>query len=356
MHQLSQSGQREHGGAETAPLVDFDVEMWSEEPPPWPREAREITPTVGGIPSKIQNLIIATKAQNSLAQADWLRRYLGPESTVAFAQNGMNKLWPPHGSAYNRARYCCQRQGQQYLQNPLWLVCIVMHGVVSLGPFESIHASPAGVVVGPVGTDHSSQDVSSSYLVKQLLEAPQLNTRYAQRPELWVLQLEKLVVNSIINPLTTILRCKNGDLFSGSEDGDTVSRIMDRLIEEASGVFQCLVQYDANSRGILEDVSADSSHLLIERLSVPNLGRMLYDVGEVVKDNTSSMLQDARMGRTTEVREFNGWFVDTADYLLGLDDVSAETVDVTYHTALIELVESGTSLTRDQLGEHLSIG
>lgn len=363
LHPSSPLGRGAHGNARTDPLVDFDVEMWCEEPPPWPRVAREITPIIEGVPSHIHHIVIATKAQNSLPQADWLRRYLGPESTVMFAQNGMNKLWPPHGAAYNRARYCCRQQGRKNPEHPLWLACVVTHGVLSLGPFESVHASPAGVVVGPVDTDYalrSSQDVSTSYLAKQLLAAPLLNARHAQMPELWVLQLEKLVVNSIINPLTTILRCKNGDLFSGVESNNIVLRIMDKLLDEASNVIQRLIRYDDNSRKILEDASSSSSsnasHVLFERLGVSNLRRMLYDVGEMVKDNTSSMLQDARLGRMTEIREFNGWIVETANYLRGLGDDSNRDIDVTYHATLIDLVESRASLTRDQLGERLPPG
>lgn len=50
-----------------------------------------------------------------------------------------------------------------------------------------------------------------------------------------------------------------------------------------------------------------------------NLGESQYSVGETVKDNKSSMMQDVMPGKTPKVQEFIGWLVDSAAYLGGLD-------------------------------------
>lgn len=333
----------QENGDDSSRITDFDVEMWSETPPPTGAASTEI--------SDISNLIIATKAQDALRTADWLRRYLGPESTVAFAQNGMNKLWPPYGAIYNEARYP-EAAGRS---NPLWLACIVTHGVFSLGPFASVHASPADVVLGAVGDDDPTSPGGEAYLVQQILAASHLRARWAPRHELWVLQLEKLVVNSVINPLTAILRCKNGALFM-SGDGSALPRIIDQLLEGTSAVLRVLAQHEIESGSIFGQAGNGDGQkdALVERLSFKSLRAMVYRVGELVKDNNSSMLQDALAGKTTEVGEFNGWIVEMARYLESVGATDGKPIDVTAHQKMVDLVETGAPLSKDELGSHFS--
>ncbi|KND91594.1 hypothetical protein TOPH_03781 [Tolypocladium ophioglossoides CBS 100239] len=75
---------------------------------------------------------------------------------------------------------------------------------------------------------------------------------------------------------------------------------------------------------------------------------MLHAFGARVGENTSSMLQDVQAGRQTEVRDFNGWLVDTAAFL-------DQGLDVSTHRALVALVESGTVLNKEELGERLLV-
>jgi len=314
--------------------AEFDIEMWSDEPP-------SLGPTREVLNGRtIPNLIVTTKAPDALPQVDKLRRYLGPESAVVFAQNGMSKFWPPYGSVYSAARFPPGK-------HPNWLTCVVTHGVTSIGPFRSVHASPADMTLGIVLPNESATG-SSDYLVQQILNAPYLAARQVPRSELFVLQLEKLVVNAVINPLTALLRCKNGDLFS--EPGGDVAKLMDTLLREASGVLQRLVQHDsvrevlpAGHPGSLEaQVSAQG---LVERFSFTRLREMVYRVGDKVRDNTSSMLQDVRAGKPTEIREFNGWLVDTSRYL-------DSRLDVTSLQAMVDLVEGGVVLEKSRLGNY----
>ena len=317
-------------GAVTERSDDSDVELWSEEPPE-SGPVREV--------ETIQNLVVATKAPDALLQVDRLRRYLGPTSTVVFTQNGMNRLWPPHGAAYSRERF--SRDG-----HPSWLACVVTHGVTSLGPFRSLLASPADAVVGPILVNRIAAD-ATRHLLDQIEAAPDLAGRSVSTTELWVLQLEKLVVNSIINPLTAVLRCKNGVLFAEPE-GDIVN-LIDILLFEASHVLQRLVQHQS-TECIVRSADGEaraglSTEALLRRFSFPNLRAMLHRVGDKVRDNTSSMLQDVLVGKRTEVREFNGWLVETAQFL-GAD------LDVGSHETLAGLVERGVVLEKSRLGKY----
>ncbi|KAM7192801.1 Ketopantoate reductase PanE/ApbA C terminal domain containing protein [Naviculisporaceae sp. PSN 640] len=319
----------------TEKVSNFDVEWWTEERP----RVGPVREVCDG--SSISNLIVATKAPDALPQVDRLRRYLDASSTVAFVQNGMNRLWPPHGAVYNGKRFPPN-------QHPNWIHCVTTHGVTSLGPFRSIHASPADIAMGPVFMNPETQG-SSGYLVEQILQAPHLSARAVPSFDLWVLQLEKLVVNSTINPMTALLRCKNGLLFSSSGDSSS-ERVMDLLLDEASLVLRTLV-LDDSSREILAGAGCSSSNekvdvdrqALVDRFSSGRLKEMLRQVGEKVKDNTSSMLQDVTFGKETEIKEFNGWFVDTAEYL---------GVKAPNHRTICNMVEESLVLDQDQLGRY----
>lgn len=321
--------------------TSFDVEYWTETPP-GPEEGGTIREILtrereeeGEKESrKIGNLIIGTKASLAIPQVDRLRRYLGPQSTVAFAQNGMNKLWPPHGQAYAAHRY------PDAASAPNFVHCITGHGFISLGPFRSRHAALADAKVGLVLPNSSSSSSSTNagdgdgdggnraeYLMGQIAAAPHLDSLVVPRADLWALQLEKLVFNTIINPLTAVLRVKNGVLFE-KEDGP-LSKVMDHLLQQTSAVYQALVNHpstadilstsssnssSSSSSNAPSDLHAARQHLT-RRFSFDTLRAILWEFGHKVGENRSSMFQDVTAGKETEIRDLNGWIVDMARFL-----------------------------------------
>ncbi|KAI0910321.1 ketoisovalerate reductase [Ustulina deusta] len=325
----------------------FDIEWWT-----------DVAPCRGPVAEvaagrTIRNLIVATKASDAMPQVDRVRRYLGGGSTVAFAQNGMCKLWPPVGDAYVRARFPDRT-------SPSWIACVTTHGVTSQGPFKSIHAAPANALVGPVmasGVDGVGEE-QMGYLMRRIAEAPDLDARKVSRRELWVAQLEKLVVNAVINPLTAVLRCKNGELFVARDDA--MPAVIDRLLSEASEILGALIS-DSKSDEILLSESANNGAIsgnstaeslrvsrdqLLERFSFDQLRAMVLNVGAKVGANTSSMLQDVQAGKSTEIDDFNGWLVDTAR-LLG------KGLRLPTHEKLVMLVKDQATLTRGELCARL---
>ncbi|OHW91235.1 2-dehydropantoate 2-reductase [Colletotrichum incanum] len=322
--------------------LNFDVELWSEEPPSIGLK-REVAEGQG-----IRNLIVATKASQAIPEVDRVRRYLNDNSTIAFAQNGMCKLWPPYGEIYAKSRYL----GSSY---PNWLACVTTHGVTSLGRFKSIHTSEADLKIGPVFLNKFPG--KASYLSEILSRAPNLYGQAVTQDELWVLQLEKLIVNSIINPLTAILRCKNGELFLEKEG--VLAELINVLLLEASNVLQALIN-DRSTDAILQPTPGEATlstkgelnrkyihqrRDLLNRFSQSQLKEMLYRVGHKVRENTSSMLQDVRAGKQTEIHEFNGWLVETAGYLN--DDL-----DITHHRILVDLVQNGNVSDKESLVDY----
>lgn len=325
---------------------EFQIEWWTEEAPSQ-GPVMEVAQA-----DKIRNLLIATKAAAAMPETDKLRRYLDGRSSVAYLQNGMSKLWPPHGQEYISKRYPDNN-------GPNILACVTNHGVLSEGPFKSLHASPADTAIGPVLLNNNIQNPAPSvaYLTEAIATAPHLNARSVTRAELWISQLQKLVVNSSINPLTAVLRCKNGVLFENPNG--IVVQVMDRLLHESSAILQALINHPSSTE-ILTSSDEDSAQSLYQlreeltlRFSQPQLRSMLHKLGQIVKDNTSSMLQDARAGKPMEIRDFNGWLVETAEFLKQDGSGQYQHLDVSCHQALIALVESGAILSEAELGKHL---
>lgn len=331
---------------------NFAIECWSEEKPTV-GPAREVADG-----HKIQNLLIATKSSAAVPEVDRARRYLDSSSTVVFAQNGMSKFWPPHGSRYLAHRY---PDGNGFNV----LACIANHGVLSEGPFKSLHASPANCSIGPVLVNNSNSNNNSSnsspapsveYMTNQIVSANLLDAKPFNSTDLWIIQLEKLIVNSCLNPLTALLRVKNGYLFEKAEG--TVATVLAHVLREASAVLQALVKHDSCTDILAASAPPNASpdakqeHVaklrkeLLDRFSEHRLKTLVYTIGDRVKDNTSSMLQDARAGKKTEVRDFNGWFVDTANFV----DPS---LDTSINQMLVDLVEDGAKeMTVAQFGER----
>ncbi|KAG5932351.1 hypothetical protein E4U53_001377 [Claviceps sorghi] len=357
-----------HGSGTTTKNKDFNIEWWTETRPLY-GPVREVAD--GG---KLHNLFVSTKSSVAMVEADRLRRYLDQSTSVVFAQNGMSKLWPPHGSLYAASRY-------QAGNTPNFSTCVVNHGVLSTGPFQSIHAAPSDAFIGPVLWNgrsllHAQQERQQSapsgidFFTDYITTAPLLNTQLVSSGQLWLLQLQKLVMNAVINPLTALLRCKNGDLFGSHDPKDPLVRLLDRVLGETSAVLQALInhhtstdmlisyaqqalQSGANQHCHAHETSTKRTLIqirseLTESFSPASLKSKLYALGEKVGENRSSMLQDVEAGRMTEIRDINGWIVDMAAFL-DLDP----SLDVTVHRGLIDLVERSEVLDKGELAKRL---
>jgi 2-dehydropantoate 2-reductase len=85
---------------------------------------------------------------------------------------------------------------------------------------------------------------------------------------------------------------------------------------------------------------------LMQRFEKPQLAHMLRQVGLAVRDNRSSMLQDVEAGRSTEIRDFNGWFTDMAAFL----DMGSKTP---IHSRLMHLIENNATMGPEELCKNL---
>lgn len=139
-----------------------------------------------------------------------------------------------------------------------------------------IHVASGITHIGPA----RAQDGEFSYLADALQMAlPDVAWHNTIRPALW----RKLAVNCVINPLTALRNCKNGDLRDVPEEIEKIAREVAAVIEREG-----------------HHISADE------------LIAYVHQVIESTAENISSMLQDVRAMRHTECDYITGYLLRRA--------------------------------------------
>jgi 2-dehydropantoate 2-reductase len=187
------------------------------------------------------------------------------------------------------------------LTRPRFLAGVISHGTYSTSPFTVVHAGFGTTTLGAVPSPDSAYisgkldgEEQSQYLIKQLLNAPPLAAIVVPPGRLLHAQLEKLAINAIINPLTAMFDCFNGELFNRPP----ILALMRVLLTEISAVILSILR-SANPGSL--DPSLES------RFSGPVLEKVIADIGAKSARNISSMCQDVRAGRKTEIDYINGY-------------------------------------------------
>lgn len=266
----------------------------------------------------ISNLIITTKTISTITALRTISHRLNAESTILFTQNGMGTLDEASSKVFDDPS-----------TRPNYLTAIISHGVYSLGPFSSVHAGQAFMSIGrSLQSPAPAEPSKAQYLLNTILLAPILAAKEYPSQELFYLQLEKLIINAIINPLTAMFDCKNGELF----DKAPVMKLMRLLLQEASHVIQRLPEIQR-----AEDAGVGT------RFAMNPLETKVLDVAEKTAANTSSMLQDVRAGRTTEIDYINGWIVRKGRDL---------GVDCKLNAKLVEMVKGGKKIGVEEIGDY----
>jgi 2-dehydropantoate 2-reductase len=271
----------------------------------------------------ITSLILCMKTTQVLSALSAVKHRLHKDSVICFLQNGM-------GSAEEVSREIFP----DVATRPHYMVGINSHGMHKTDvPFTVVHAGFGTISLGilpnerdrepapyapipkfaahspprpiepvhpanpnpstPSATDSSAVFTPNTrYLLRTLLRTPVLCAAGFSPPDLLQLQLEKLAVNCIVNPLTVMLDARNGSILYNY----SLTRVMRLLLSEISLVIRSLpeLQYIPNVQ---------------HRFDPGRLETVVVGVASRTSDNISSMLADVRAGRQTEVDYINGWIV-----------------------------------------------
>jgi 2-dehydropantoate 2-reductase len=240
-----------------------------------------LTGELAGERDPIQRLLVTTKSYDTLKAITSVQPRLSNNCLIVLLQNGMGQ--------------------QQLIADRLPEIAVyaatTTEGVFKQQPNQLFHAGRGETWIGPIN-DAARQRGSDD--LEDLLRLD-LTTGYDINIErrLW----QKLAINAAINGLTAKYGCKNGALVSNPAYRDEVQQ----LCQEVEAVARALNQP------------------LFER---PLIDQTLQ-VATATASNYSSMLQDLRNGRHTEIDFINGYICQQA-IPLG--------IDVSSNQALIETI------------------
>lgn len=213
----------------------------------------------------IENLLICCKAQQTGAAFASIADALSADATVVLLQNGMGV-----------AEQLLAARPQLQL-----FAAVSTDGVHQMAPFS---IQRAGHGVTRIGRYPRELDSSSGISVCQGLQLPQLAVEHST--DIYTAQWEKLAINAVINPLTALYDIRNGELPSHPQASPLIAPL-------------CL------------EISTTAA---LVGISMPpdTLQASVLDVCDSTADNISSMAQDIRQHRATEIRFINGYIQDCA--------------------------------------------
>jgi len=206
--------------------------------------------------SKYDFIILTTKAYDTEKAVDEILKKFGKIPVISI-QNGLRN-----------EEIIAEKIG---IENVIGVV--TTQGVTFLGNGRIYHAGKGETVIGEMGGEITER-------IKKICDVFNecgIETKISReiKKEKW----KKAIVNSAINGLTSILRCKNGELIKN----EYAKQLMRKICMEGIEV--------ARAEGI--EIGN-------------NIIKKAQEVAKNTSENISSMLQDIIFGRKTEVDEING--------------------------------------------------
>lgn len=303
--------------------------------------------------SHIDSLFVTCKAYSTISVLEKIRQRLTSQSTIVLLQNGNLSV-------------CEQLLNRVYKsteERPHIILASINHGAWIKAPLHVVHAGlgtlrfailpdgrrdceksrwegTAGVdtpalslddIQSPEGDADGGLYWSLRNTVAALQRLSDLQPTWEPMSTLQVHLRQKLVANCVINPLTALMGCNNGELY-GNPAAERLSR---RLCMEAENVFRAEARANKEDDQTITDGTVDP-HLLMHALH-----EECQRVAFATAGNISSMLAEVRRGsKVTEVDYLNG-------YLMQLG--GRYRVPVATHATILDLIKLRTSIPLDTL-------
>ena len=259
----------------------------------------------------IYSLIVTVKGPATVDALRSVKHRVNEKTTICLMQNGMGQIDELNQKVFTDPQ-----------TRPTYMLGIISHGAYTSDILTVVHAGFGTVALGifrdpdkyPLPPKSSSRNISelsederqryyptdkelfsslsSRYLLRTLTRSPVLACAVFPYLDLLQLQLEKLSTNAVMNPLTALLNFPNGDLL----DNPPLSTVQRLLVAETSLVIRGLPELDG-----IPNVRM--------RFSAKRLEHLLLGVIQRTAKNSSSMREDVRKAKSTEVDYINGYIV-----------------------------------------------
>ena len=247
--------------------------------------------TPNALEEVIYHLIVSVKSPQTVKAIQAVAHRLTQDSSILFLQNGMGMIDEVNEKIFPNERH-----------RPTYIVGVVSHGLYANRPFSVVHAGEGTIALGvlpriPIGEPPQLEALnqlphSARYLMRTMTRTAVFVAVGFSPTDLLQQQLDKLAVNCIINPLTAVLDCKNGALLYNFY----FTRVVRLLLAEISIVIKSLPE--------LKNVPNVNM-----RFDTLRLERLVSSIANTTAENYSSMVQDIRTGRPTEIDYINGYIV-----------------------------------------------
>lgn len=228
----------------------------------------------------IAQLLLTVKAYQVSEALRSVAPRLSSDTTLVTLQNGLGSL----------------DEAMQYLSGVRVAAGTTTEGAWLRQPFEAVHAGLGETWLGPYPGLPAPRSVDA--LVTAMGgEATQVQWDPAVIERLW----SKLAINCVVNPLTGLVGCPNGEL----------------LVHAASRAL--LAQLSAEVQAVITLAGHPPPQPLLE---------IVKDVLHRTAANRSSMLQDLNAHRPSEIEYINGFLQQTATRLGRATPINATVLDL----------------------------
>ena len=206
-------------------------------------------------------IIISVKSYDTENAVNEIKKIIGKKTFIMSLQNGLDNI----------------EKIEKIVDNKKLFVCVTTHGSIFYKPGVIIHSGIGKTKIGSLDKNFSFENKFVDLFNKAGIE-----TNFSSNiiHDIWA----KGIVNSSINPLTCIFKCKNGYILKNP----ILEKLMEKICYESVSV--------ANAYGF-NIVYEDALNLTKE---------VICDTSE----NFSSMLQSIQSGCKTEIYSINGFIVN----------------------------------------------
>jgi 2-dehydropantoate 2-reductase len=221
--------------------------------------------------SPLRKLLVCTKAHQTRAALAALQTSIAADALVILLQNGMG----------------VREQIVELVPEATILHALSTEGAYQTQRFHVVHAGRGETVIGALQSPQQfPQQRPQQTCAQAVSTALQCELPIAAVDNIGARLWLKLAVNSVINPLTALHECRNGELLQIPG----FDKLVEALCVEASAVAY-----------------ADGQPLHSEQLI-----EQVYHVCKITANNRSSMLQDMSARRLSEIDFINGYILQRA--------------------------------------------
>lgn len=219
------------------------------------------TESVSKVFFPVDLLILTVKSYGTETAVKSAKSLIDSNTTVMSLQNGLDNV----------------EKIQKIVKSDKILVCITTHGVVFSKPGVVEHTGVGKTVIGCLN-NKKTQFVDN---IINCFNESGVKTTFSNdvNREIWI----KAIVNSSINPVTALFKCKNGYLI----ENPVLEKIVEKICKESTNI--------ANKNGL--------------KLSFSDMIKITKQVINETSENHSSMLQSVLNGKQTEINSINGKLV-----------------------------------------------